>query len=101
MTCSFHLASAQSAGWVPSSVRVGKLMSASSSQPPGARLLGWGRGVSGLVLLGEVEGIVRDGWEKADVLEGALHEFWPVGQGAGEHAAVDEVEGLGKVPVFF
>jgi hypothetical protein len=48
-----------------------------------------------------VEGIVRDGWEKADVLEGALHEFWPVGQGAGEHAAVDEVEGLGKVPVFF
>jgi hypothetical protein len=51
--------------------------------------------------LGEVEGIVRDGWEKADVLEGALHEFWPVGQGAGEHAAVDEVEGLGKVPVFF
>jgi hypothetical protein len=52
MTWSFHLASAQSAGWVPSSLRVGKPMSASSSQPPGARLLGWGRGVSWLVRFG-------------------------------------------------
>ena len=42
-----------------------------------------------------------EGGGKADVLERALHEFWPISQGAGEHAAVDEVEGLGKIPVFF
>lgn len=36
-----------------------------------------------------------------EVVKAPLHEFGPVRQAAREHAAVDEVEGLGEGPVFF